>query len=505
MEDVQYMREHGVEEAYLLLVDSAQRDLTHDKHPAEYDVVFTTPFRNVVGVDIVTASIPRTQYVVENNNNRFAYKMQKDTDWRMLTLPTGDYPVTSLINVFNNAFAQSNSPLQIQALSQPATLTNKIQLYSTEPFQVNMSMSTLRRVLGFNEPPTPEVAATGCYDMPLNYVDTDPDVYISNASTKTGIGETPAFAGPQATDGNDQLPLTSTVFARNKFTCIASGSVTAVALYANILGTPANSDEKVNFCIIDVNGNLFAKGTVPVPNPVQPGLPAYLSDSVTSTKAVVAGQAYYIVFFDADVKGDGSDNCYALYATELLEATTHIPGALSTGTGSNYSLVTWQDHANASFDLCVGVQVTPPIFQVTSPGLTDLTGERYINIRCSQIEDHIFGARAYEKHNVGMAKIDLGVFGYSDSRFDFSGLPPRRFHPIAKLNRLTFRFERGDRSLYDFKGVDHTMILSIRYLVPDVRRSGHEKLRLLNPQYNPNLQQYVASHLLNYRDAEDAE
>ena len=504
MEDVQYMAKQAVEESYLLLVDSAQRDKNHDKHPNQYDVVFTTPFRNVVGVDIITASIPRTQYVVENNNNVFAYKLDTDTSWTLVTLPVGDYPVTTLVNALNTQFAATNSPLQIQALSQPATLRNKLQLYSTAPFSLNMSLSSMRRVLGFTEPPTVEVASSGAYDIPPGYIDTDPDVFLSNQSATTGVGQTPAFAGPQASDGNDQIGLTSSRFVRERFTCVADGAVTTVALYANINGTLPSSDNKLNFVITDMTGLEYASGTVPVPNPVQPGLPAYLSDAINSQLSLTSGSVYYIIFYDADIAGDGQENCYTLYATQLI--TSNNKNAISQGTAASYGEVSsWTPYVEEDYDMCMGVQVTPPMFQVTSPGLYDLTGERYINIRCKQIEDHMFGARAYEKHNVGMAKIDLGVFGYSDSRFDFSSLPPRRFHPMSKLNRMTFTFERPDGSLYDFKGVDHTMVVSIRYMVADRSKIGLENVRVLNPSYDPNLQDYMAHNLLNYHDDEDVD
>jgi hypothetical protein len=500
MEDVAFMRKVGVEQAYLLLVDSSQRDKRYDKHPNQYDVVFTTPFRNVVGIDIVAASVPRTQYVVEENSNMLAYKLQNDTTWTCVRLPTGDYAITTLITAMNAKFAAIGSPLNIQAVSSPATVKNKIQLYAPVPFSVNMTLSTMRRSLGFNEPPTAPIAATGVYDMPANYVDTDPDVFVSNLALSTGTGQTPCFSGPQASEGNSTVPLSSTNFVRQRFTATAGGQVSAVALYADIRGVLPANDGKINFVIIDESNKLYASGTIPVPNPVQAGLPAYFSDAINTSATIESNNVYYVILYDADVPEDGT-NSYVLYSTQLL--TANNVNNVSVGTGTSYSTVTWSDYENANDDMCLGVQVTPSQYQVTSPGLYDLTGERYVNVRCSQIEDHMFGARAYESHNVGMAKIDLGVFGYSDSRFDFASLPPRKFHPIAKLNRLTFRFERPDGTLYNFYGVDHTMVLSVRYLVTDESKTGLEKLRILNPHYDPDLQNYMASRTLNYHDQED--
>lgn len=503
MEDVAYMRKMGIEEAYLLLVDSSQRDKRYDKHPNQYEVVFTTPFRNVVGIDIVAASIPRTQYVIEDNANTLTYKLEGDPTWTTVTLPTGDYAITTLVTAMNAKFAAINSPLNIQAVSSPATIKSKVQLYCPTPFSINMSLSSMRRALGFNEPPVAELAATGAYDMPTNYVDTDSDVFVSNLKLTTGTGQVPCFSGPQASEGNSTVPLTSSRFVRQQFTATAGGQPSAVALYADIQGVLPANDSKLNFVIVDLQNTVYATGTIPVPNPVQAGLPAYFSDAVVPFNSMVSNTVYYLILYDADIPGDGSNNSYVLYSTQLL--TANDVNTVSLGTGSSYNNATWTPYSITADDMCMGVQVTPNQYQITSPGLYDLTGERYVNIRCSQIEDHMFGARAYEKHNVGMAKIDLGVFGYSDSRFDFASLPPRRFHPIAKLNRLTFRFERPDGTLYNFYGVDHTMVLSVRYLVTDEAKTGLEKLRILNPHYDPNLQNYMASRTMTYHDDEDVD
>ena len=493
MEDVTMMRKQGVEESYLLLVDSAERDTTHDKHPNQYDVVFTTPFVNVVGVDVVTASIPRTQYIVDTNSNTLTFKMASDTAWTTIILSVGDYAITSLITELNNTFSNMASSLQIQALSTPPSLTNRVQFYATQPFQLNMTASLMRRVLGFTEPPTPELANTGAYAMPANYIDTDPDVFVSIAGNVSVVNTVPVFAGPQGSSGDSTVPLSSTAFARQGFVAQSSGSVASIVVYVTVLGTLPSSDQLINFLIVDTDGAQYASGVVSIPSTTTAGSAnSFVSSSITSTMPLVAGTQYYCVLYDLDVTSQGS-NCYALYAAQLATSTNSTD--VSTGQGTSVNSVDWQPYTNQADDLCIGLQVSPLTYQITSPGLYDLTGERYISIRCRQIEDHVFKSRAYEKYNVGLAKIDLGVFGYSDTRFDFSSLPPRRFHPIGRLTRLTFRFECVDGSLYNFYGVNHTMILSIRFISPDETKMRDTK-RLLNPSYDPDVQRFVARHVL---------
>jgi hypothetical protein len=133
-----------------------------------------------------------------------------------------------------------------------------------------------------------------------------------------------------------------------------------------------------------------------------------------------------------------------------------------------------------------------------SPGISDLTGERYIQLKCDEIDSHCFKARAFENWNLGLAKFDLGNFGYQNSRFDFASLPPRRFHPITRLNNLTLQFQRPDGTLYDFKGVDHTLILSVVYIQINDAVPG---INLLNPHYDNNIQKYLSTRVydMNHR------
>ena len=502
MEDVITMRQVGTEESYLLLVDSAQRNMTIDKEPNQYDVVFTTPFQNVIGVDIVTANIPRTQYIVDTDSNTLTLSMNGGATWTTVAIDTGDYAITSFIDELNTVLTQQGLPIQVQSTSNPASQQNKVQMYSSLPFSINMSASGLRRALGFNSPPTAAGAAVSGYALPADYIETDPDVFVATPGLVSGVSATPTYSGPQASSGDATLPLSSTVFVRQRFVAASAGSLVTVVVYATVQGTLPPSDELINFSVVDEQGTVCATGIISIPLPLASGFPTYSSASVASDVMLAEGATYYSIFYDADVLSDGTTNCYNLYATTLLSANSS--GNVGVSTGSDISTATWQPYSNPSDDLCVGLQVSPSIYQLTSPGLVDLTGERYINIRCPQIEDYMFKSRAYEQHNIGMAKIDLGVFGYSDTRFDFSSLPPRRFHPIGRVTRLTFQFQRPDGKLYNFYGIDHTMILSMRYLIVDESKT-QSTIKLLNPSYDPYLQRYTAGHLLNNPESSDDE
>ena len=129
------------------------------------------------------------------------------------------------------------------------------------------------------------------------------------------------------------------------------------------------------------------------------------------------------------------------------------------------------------------------LYEITAPGIYSLIGERYCMLRCPEIEQHMFRSRSYEKYTVGLAKFKLAVMGYDDSRFDFASLPPREFHPIGKLSQLTFRFERPDGTLYNFRSINHTVTFVVRYYEP-IQEITLEDNSLV-PRYNPNYFQYL--------------
>ena len=53
---------------------------------------------------------------------------------------------------------------------------------------------------------------------------------------------------------------------------------------------------------------------------------------------------------------------------------------------------------------------------------------------------------------------------------------------------MTFRFETDEGELYDFKGVNHNLIIALYYYEP--KRINTVMPSILNPDYNPNFHEY---------------
>ena len=127
------------------------------------------------------------------------------------------------------------------------------------------------------------------------------------------------------------------------------------------------------------------------------------------------------------------------------------------------------------------------VYRIQTPGIVNLVGERFITLRSDTIEKHL--SSFYSGSNsIGIGLFKLGFSGYVDARFDFSSVKYKDLHPIGKLSSIDLRFERIDGKLYNFRGLNHHMLISIKYLVPYKKPEKFDYT--LNTNYNPDLLEY---------------
>jgi hypothetical protein len=341
IEDINYLKENSIRQSYTFLVDSSSRDRTVHPDPNEYVLEFSTPFRNVIGVEVVDVSIPKTMYNIDYNNNKLYYYIAPseeenhiniilDNDgnetydksiFSVLEIPPGDYNINSFLEKIRALFVTNAIPLDLVAVDTPADITNLLYFRSQRPFILDMRQSTLAELLGF-------------------------DLYTSS---KLVVNRT--------------------------------------------------------------------------------GLQRYrLADYNTKP---------------------GFEKLYHSYG-----------GGNSVGMNTVYA-----------------------------PGMMYLLGDKYVVLKCPEIEEHLYRSLAYSKYNMGLAKIRLNSYGYNDEKTSFLKVPTREFHPIGKLSKMTMRFETNLGELYDFKGVNHNFVIAIYYYEPkNINKVIQSKL---NPDYNPNFIEYM--------------
>lgn len=155
IDDIQFLKSKSFKQHYTFIIDSKDRNYLEHPHPNNYTITFTEPFKNVFGLEVIDASVPRTMYNVDKNNNKLYYYVFSNDEqlddinginFTEVVLDTGDFSLSQLIQVLNRKLVD----LKIDSLSTPPDVKNKVYFESSRPFILDMNKSTLRNTLGFN-------------------------------------------------------------------------------------------------------------------------------------------------------------------------------------------------------------------------------------------------------------------------------------------------------------------------------------------------------------------
>ena len=144
LDDIQFLKTHSFKQHYTFIIDSKDRNYIDNPHPNKYTINFTEPFKNVFGLEVIDASVPRTMYNVDVNNNTLLYFVGNvETDitnvellnYTKIELDIGDFSLPQLIQLINRKLID----LKIESLSTPPDVKNKIAFTSSKPFVVDMN------------------------------------------------------------------------------------------------------------------------------------------------------------------------------------------------------------------------------------------------------------------------------------------------------------------------------------------------------------------------------
>jgi len=170
IEDINYLKKKSIRQSYTFLVDSSSRDRRIHPYPSEYVINFETPFKHVIGMELMDASIPKTMYNIDNNNNKLYFYIAEDEEtnnvvpfinkdeeysydssmFDMIEISPGDYSSKTFLEKVRSALNDGGYNLNIFAISNPIELTNTIYFTSSKPFILDMKMSSMAEVLGFD-------------------------------------------------------------------------------------------------------------------------------------------------------------------------------------------------------------------------------------------------------------------------------------------------------------------------------------------------------------------
>jgi len=176
IEDIDYLKKNSTIESHLFLVDSQKRDLLNFPDPNSYVINFNSPFKNVIGIEVIEASIPRTMYTIDKYNNTLYYYIASGLSeynsiinngqglttntnmniFKKLEFPVGNYTIQTFIPTFNSLMIQLSQspennvyePILVDNLTNPPELSNKIIFSCKNPFILNMDLSSIAETIG---------------------------------------------------------------------------------------------------------------------------------------------------------------------------------------------------------------------------------------------------------------------------------------------------------------------------------------------------------------------
>lgn len=597
IEDINYLKNNSIKQNYTFLIDSVDRDRSRYPNPNKYTIDFTVPFKNVIGMEIIDSSIPRTMYNIDYENNKLYYYIGKNiNDINIVEGVKEELNDTDLSKgcSFNSGYAVIGKDEYLE-------LTNNIHLYNIYNTggiggkNIGISFSFKIKVLQDNNVDNENkkyyIFNFGYYHLHLNntqrdkysgilvyikktinnlydmyftigYEDESPDStyiinninlsienhicwtiasdnkWVINISTKTEKFEkanNKPINNVFYTEKNIGRKFISTFYDATKLTKITyvNGWDDTIKLYIK--------DFKIYNKVLDNNDIILCRSnTIDLDNlPIWYKLYSNSNEDSQHNNGInryinykdMFGQLYIkegdytlktlLFYFD---RYDEYEICIKKHSepaemSNLIDIYCRHPFILDMQRSTIYenlgfdllansipehiniryeykdiynsnSFMTKMFHSVKNLD---NIKIIPSkgvydMYKVTPPGVIYLIGNKYILLRCPEIEEHIFGSLSYTKYSLGLAKFRIDNIGINTERLVITKLPIREFHPIGKLSRLSLRFETNKGTLYDFKGVNHNIIFAIYYYEPTQKKLPQNSI--LNPQYKMNYMEY---------------
>ena len=491
MEDVDFMLKNSKQDSVTLFVDSSLRNKMFYHTPAQYVISFNEPFKNIYGIEVMDATIPVSMYNVDVYNDGFAlsqvYYTQGNGKDDFLnrfaevqynkhfnTLFEGEY--TSLIFISTNP-GHFASIATGSGVSQHMTPTLFL-LY-------NYVTSTTIRIL--NEHVSKQVT-----DKIFTYKDTR--YLIDRIDPVCSVIDRGDYTMATGVDGVTTLTYYTHVYLSTERGNELVDTFASTPSYSYIINNMYGKIEHGNYdglsllqymgAYIELMSRESRTSTIGSFS-INTSQSASFGDITKQSKMKWSSIGIFPFILDMK-KGTLRD---ALgFSSFSIDAEHHLYQKLHHY--NNHQLFMSRTDSFTSND-----DPTSNVFKQTinPPGIISLLGGRFILLRIPEIENHLLNSFATSSFSPGIGMFKLaGGNDVTNLRFDFVNLIKKPFHPIGRLTKLTIRFELSNGKLYDFKGVDHHLLINIKYYAPNNTLAIPKYI--LNPNYNYDVLQYLSKH-----------
>lgn len=484
IEDVQYLIKNSVHDTHMVLIDSGKRNKSAFPTPSEFITEFEEPFTNVFGIDVLDVSVSSTMYNIETSNNVFVYHtmwyntgidgvfFEENISREILTHP-------ELYHVFNGINTR------IVFTSSPP---NDIS-YTTRDTGIAIAHRVTINTLEFVGGDVQEVINDRIFRM------------TKEQYTKF-FEEVPSKSKCHTINTNGEAIFYSVGFIEPSefFRCTQNNAwCNCIVFNGRIILEPGNYD--LYGFIAELNTNIANNRNLLVP----------VDENNTVTFS------YAFPFFTVSdipqwIKRNNNGDLTRTARVMLCASSTNVDCMISLEKSSIINTLGFSALMSVSEDIIFKTIVEPSggrllkacmfngVWTVAAPGVVNLTGVRYILLRCPEIESHMHSSFAYGRFCPGIGLFKLSTNQETvQQRLDFVNFVKKPFHPIGRLKKMTFRFELPNGGLYDFKGVDIFMLMQIKYYAPQGSLATQS---LLNPAYDPDYVRYMV-RALHDRSAHD--
>jgi hypothetical protein len=510
--DVDFLKAHSKKQKHVIFVDTGSRDKTVWPSPAEFSLDFNTPINYVVNVNILDASIPASTYAVDLHNNTLCMLHRSggaSADPGQFTTGFLDVyrahpvviacfddhrPSASVINAANNRDAVA---LLLRLYSNP-TVTPTLTAAPQLPDDVTALAQAQAPLL---LPPEDGIASAVPWTPALDAATatSPPDPALHFASDTRALislqdGRVAAFDPALFWDAGrpDAAELPRAYHVQQT----QAGGLFLVRTTAGFAPAAASGHEhEVAFHNLTVEpGEYDIKGLVEALNyfaPYQGQDPARRLFTMGSSSQQSNSQSSGFMRYNKQLQFDFTAPAVLNMRKSTINDVLGFSQPARDDAAGLYARATCNP-GNAYLFQAVKPDPMANVYGLVAPGVINLTTSRFIIMRCPEIEDR-FPALATGSQATGIGLFKLYDLAISHLRFDFINFVKLDFHPIGRLQRLHFRFERSDGSLYDFKGVDFHVLMSFDFLQPVKRSAGADYVSPLNPSYDPDVLQYIVN------------
>jgi len=601
IEDINYLKNNSIKQNYTFLIDSTDRDRDKFPNPNKYVVEFTVPFKNVIGMEIIDASIPRTMYNIDVENNLIYYYLGTNEEDNVIKNGVTEKIACNLIK-YNCSYIDSYTLLENSGYIE---LSNNINIYNIYANYVNTYGN--ETLIGGNELGITysfKVKAEAIYNYDYskdntycifsfgyyhlwNQTNTNYTAMTVNVLKKIEgeLYDIQFIIGDGSIEGDkniianvdlsEEVHICWTILENKWNIYISNNSLslnivqqfTVKKTIKNVfyikkyigrsLSAPItlnktgnnykgywNDGAKMYIKDFKIYNRELKTNEIALcrNNTIIKGLTIWykLYDNDNDTKNY--GENEYINYIDIFNKISIDTGDYTLKTfllnyeekedseigfkkhsepaelTNLIDIYSRLPFILDMERSTIYenlgfdlynsinplyindryqykSIYNIDRRMYKMFHSIINTKLTKVIDNIefdkniiTSPGIVYLIGNKYIVLKCPEIEEHLFGSLSYSKYSLGLAKFRVDNVGINSERLAITKLPIREFHPIGKLSRISLRFETNKGLLYDFKGVNHNIVFAIYYYEP--KQNKFPEGSILNPEYKMNYIDY---------------